>query len=237
MSSRHPFIHRLACVFFLSIIGIQTGAQAAAVTIVLPQASASGDTELKVPVLVKGAQGLGPLQMDLLFDSKQLQFIKAAEGSGFGNGLFDSNLLAPGRLRLVMTGDPNKPIQGDVELFLLTFRTNASGAGRSVLAADNLRAWEQTQDGFEMRVTLEPGSVTVSPHSGFIWLSAVGGLMLIVLAVLFRVFQKKAHNTAKSAAAVTETKPASGVRFCPSCGVQVGPAAKFCPSCGKPTSG
>lgn len=79
----------------------------ATVTVVLPKVESTAAAEIKVPVQVRGAEGLGPLQLDLVFDAKQLKFVKASEGAS-GVGLFDFNLAEPGRLRLVMTGDPNK---------------------------------------------------------------------------------------------------------------------------------
>lgn len=167
--------------------------QGASVTVVLSQVKGTSNAEVKVPVLAKGADGLGPLQMELLFDSQQLQFVKAAEGSGFGIGLFDFNLLEPGRVRLVMTGDPSKPIQGDGELFTVTFQAKASASGPSALTAEKVRAWEQTPEAHDMRVTVEAGSVEIAPQGlppSLVVAGAVG--LILVLFAFTRLLRKKA---------------------------------------------
>jgi hypothetical protein len=228
----HRFIsQRIGC-SVIAAMAFCLDAWGASVTVVLPHASGAPNVEIKVPVLVKGAQGLGPLQMDLLFDSTHLKFVKAAEGTGFGVGLFDFNLLEPGRLRLVMTGDPNKPIQGDGELFAVTLQVAGSASGQSPLTAEKVRAWEQTLDAFEMRVTVEPGSVTIASPGIPIWLLATGATgFLLLLFALIRVLRKKpvATQVLPPAPATLQVRG----RFCSSCGAQLSPNSKFCPSCGQ----
>lgn len=176
----------------LAILVACAEVQGASVTVVLPQAKCESNAEVKVPVQVKGADGLGPLQMELLFDSQQLQFVEAAEGSGWGIGLFDFNLLEPGRVRLVMTGDPNKPIQGDGELFTVTFQAKASASGQSALKAEKVRAWEQTPEAHDMRVTVEVGSIEIVPQGFPPWLIAVVAVGVLGALLLFaRVLRKK----------------------------------------------
>jgi hypothetical protein len=158
--------------------------------------------------------------MDLLFDSKHLKFVKAAEGSGFGVGLFDFNLLEPGRLRLVMTGDPNKPIQGDGELFAVTLQATGSASGQSALTAEKVRAWEQTTDAFEMRVSVEPGSITIASPGMPIWMLVAGAAgILLFLFALIRVLRGKpgVQPTPAPASTPPASPPAHG-RFCSSCG-------------------
>lgn len=191
------FCKIIAC-SLLAILVACADSQGASLTLILPQVKVSSDAEVTVPVLVKGAGGLGPLQMELLFDSQQLQFVKAAEGSGFGIGLFDFNLLEPGRVRLVMTGDPSKPIQGDGELFTVTFRANASASGTSALTAELIRAWEQTPEAHDMRVTVEAGSVEITSQEKPIWLIVAGVAGLIVVLFVFsRMLQKKPRGSDK----------------------------------------
>jgi hypothetical protein len=172
-----------------------TNAQGASVTVVLPQVKGTSDAEVTVPVRVKEAGGLGPLQMELLFDSQQLQFLKAMEGSGFGIGLFDFNLLEPGRVRLVMTGDPNKPIKGDGELFTVTFRAKAAAHGSSALTAELIRAWEQTPEAHDMRVTVEVGSVEITSQGQPAWLIALGAASLILVLLWFARMLREQRRT------------------------------------------
>jgi len=229
-------LSRRICLVF-ALLGACTEVQSASLTVTLPNVKGAADTELKVPISVKAAQGLGPLQMDLLFDSRQLQFVKAAPGAGFGVGLFDSNLLEPGRLRLVMTGDPNKPIQGDGELFAVVFKATGAAGAEGALNADKVRAWEQTPEALEMRVTTEAGSVTITSHAMPLWLITAGGAGLVLLLfALTRMHHTRRGPQSAPAGAVTE-QPAARKRFCGACGAQLSPATKFCPSCGQAIGG
>ena len=226
-------VPRIACIV-IALMGWWTEAQGASVTVVLPASRGSGNAEVRVPISVKAAQGLGPLQMDLLFDARQLQFVKAAAGSGFGVGLFDSNLVEPGRVRLVMTGDPSKPIQGDGELFAVFFKAMSGAGGKSALNADKVRAWEQTPEALEMRVTVEPGSVSLTSHSIAFWLISAGGIGLVLVGfALVRAVRTQHEVVAPTSSGTASEKPASSGRFCSSCGTPLSPTSKFCASCGQ----
>lgn len=214
-----------------------TEARAASVTVVLPQVSGAKEGEIRVPVSVRAAQGLGPLQLDLLFDANQLEFVQAAAGTGLSVGLFDFHLIERGRLRLVLTGDPNQPIQGDGELCAVVFRATPAAAGKSVLQAEKVRAWEQTREALEMRVAVEAGSVTVSGRSLTPWLIGAGtaGLVLILLAVKGALGRKPVSHPAPVAAPTGQSSGRN--RFCSQCGAPQPDAAKFCPICGHATAG
>jgi len=207
-------------------------ARAASVTVSLPKTEAAKDSQIQVAVSFRQAQGLGPLQLDLRYDPIVLQFVNASEGRGAAIGLFDSNLLEPGNLRLAMTGDPNQPIQGDGELFLLTFKLVGAAGQESVLNAENVRAWEQSDEAFDMRVEVEPGAILVKSGAVSLWLIATSGGFLLVVAVLFAVLRKRDGTTPIGAnQAASGGDPAKAV-FCVSCGAKMGVAAKFCPACG-----
>lgn len=210
------------------------------VTVALPKVEGTATREIKVPVRVKGAEGLGPLQLDLVFDAKQLKFIKASEGAS-GIGLFDFNLAEPGRLRLVMTGDPNKPIQGDGELFAVLFQANDSASGVVPLNVENVRAWEQTAEAYEMLVSVEPGSVNIKAASRSRLLLIAGGVVVavVLLLIVTHLIKGKPHMAGGSAshARVASTSAAPPPRFCSSCGASLSSASNFCSACGKPING
>lgn len=214
--------------------------QGANVTVVLPKVESTAAREIKVPIQVKGAEGLGPLQLDLVFDAKQLKFIKASEGA-IGVGLFDFNLAEPGRLRLVMTGDPNKPIQGDGEIFAVLFQANDAASGAVQLNVENVRAWEQTPEAYEMLVSVEPGSVTIKTASRSPLLFVVGSVVAAAVSLLIAThFLKGKSHMPAGAASYAGMAPTSAVpqpRFCSSCGAPLPSASKFCSACGKPVSG
>lgn len=222
----------LAACAFLAASGL---AGAASVTISLPRSEAAENSQIQVAISVREAQGLGPLQLDLRYDPAVLQFVNATEGKGPAVGLFDSNLLEPGNVRLAMTGDPNQPIQGDGELFLVTFRVLGSVGQTSALTAENVRAWEQTQEAFDMKVGVEPGALLVKSGGLPGWLIGAGIVLLaVILAAVFALRKRGGGKTAPpgSAAAPSGEDTAKSV-FCGSCGARMAPAAKFCPSCGQ----
>lgn len=236
MKTNIKFCHSLVVLMLLEL-ALTGRLQAASVTVVLPQLKASASGEIKVPVQTRSAEGLGPLQLDLLFDAQQLKFVAAAEGSA-GIGLFDFNLLEPGRLRLVMTGDPNKPIEGDAELFAVTFRANDSASGTVPLKVENVRAWEQTVEAYEMRVAVEPGSIDIKAQSRFplLIVAGIAVVAVVLLLVVTHRFKGTPHVMANSPGH-TSASAASQSHFCSNCGASLPLAGKFCSACGKPVSG
>jgi hypothetical protein len=180
--------------------------RAASVTISLPRLDAGEDSPIQVAVSARQAEGLGPLQMDLVFDPKVLEFIEVSEGKGQPIGLFDWNLVEPGRLRLAMTGDPGKPIQGDNELFLLTFRTAKAAGQESKLLPEAVTAWEQTPESHEMRVTAEAGSISITGKGSSLWLiGTISGCFLAILIVSFLIMRSRRGKQGTRIPATTAT--------------------------------
>ena len=147
----------------LTLGAVTSVAQAASVTVALPDVQAAPNSEVKVPIQVRGAQGMGPFQMDLTYDPVLLAVKTVSEGDSILVGLFDFNVVEPGRLRVVMTGDPKTPVRGDGELLVVTFQVHGEAGKSCTLGVDKARAWEQTNEGLDMRVAVEPGTFTVSP--------------------------------------------------------------------------
>lgn len=170
---------------------VATDGRAASVTVALPQINGSAKSEVRAPILVRGAQGLGPFQMDLAYDANVLEAKSVVEGGAFAVGLLDFNVLAPGRLRIVMTGDHAKPIEGDGTLLIVNFLVRGAQGQQSPLTAENVRAWEQTPEALDMRVSVEPGQFTVGAPAVpsapgvplWVWFTA-GGIAIVVILVL-----------------------------------------------------
>ncbi len=152
---------------------------AASVTLVVPKVQSNVGNDYKVPIQIREAQGLGPCQFELVYDPAILELKTVNESNKLSIGLFDFNLLSPGRVKLVMTGTPDKPIQGDGELLILTFTVVASG--NTALAIENARAWEQTPDAYEMLVKTENGELTATGGQSMLYIAGAILLLLVVL--------------------------------------------------------
>ncbi len=159
--------------------------RAGSVTVVLPQAQAAAGADLEVTVQAREAQGMGPMQLDLRYDPAVLEFANATAGDSPSIGLFDFNLLEPGNLRLAMTGNPGQPLEGEADLFRVTFQVIGGSGQQSPLNADNVRAWEQTEDSFDMIVEVEPGLVLVRGGVSVVLLAgaALATIILVVAAL------------------------------------------------------
>lgn len=167
------------------LLATAVAGRASSVTVVLPQAQAAAGADLEVTVEAREAQGMGPMQLDLRYDPAVLEFANATAGDGPSIGLFDFNLLEPGNLRLAMTGNPGQPLEGEADLFRVTFQVIGGSGQQSPLNADNVRAWEQTEDSFDMIVEVEPGLVHVRSGVSVVLLAgaALATIILVVAAL------------------------------------------------------
>jgi hypothetical protein len=161
-------------------------ATAASVTLVVPKVQSTVGNDSKVPIHIRDAQGLGPCQFDLVYDPAILELKAINESNKLSIGLFDFNLLSPGRAKLVMTGTPDKPIQGDGELLIVTFAVLTSG--KSAMAIENARAWEQTPDAYEMLVVTESGELTAAGGQSLLF---IAGAVLFLLGIFAWVLLRK----------------------------------------------
>lgn len=168
--------------------GWSGSAQAAAVVLSAPALSGSADAELKVPIRVRGAAGIGAAQADLVYDPAVLEF-RAVEPGPLLTGLVDSNVVQPGRLRMAMA--TNQAVTGDGELFIATFKV--LGGARSPLTLENGRAWALA-DGADVAVALEPGQLTVSTaglSAVVLWAGAGAVAIVLLLIVVARRRKRK----------------------------------------------
>jgi len=193
MRTSSPWICRLL-VGCLSTFLCNADIPAASVTVALPELESAVGTEIKVPLQVRGAQGLGPLQLDLLYDRELLEVKTVSEGDKLPIGLFDFNVVEPGRLRLVMTGTPNQPIHGDGELFVVKFLVRGPTGKSCALKTDKVRAWEQAPEAYEMRVTTEPGkfsAVGSGPATTIYFVVAgIGAVLILIFLAYFKTKRK-----------------------------------------------
>lgn len=165
---------------FLTGFILESHCWAASVTVAVSAVEGSAGTQVRVPVLVREAQGVGALELELTYDPSVLE-AQSVEPGPILSGLVDFNVVKPGRLKIAMA--TSQAVNGSGELFLVMLKVLSSGQSR--LGLENVAAWEQANSQ-EMTVSLEPGAfktsggAAVSSESSSLTL----GLVLIVLALI-----------------------------------------------------
>jgi hypothetical protein len=159
-------------------------ALAETVSLTISSADAAPDTKAAVPLRIENPQGLGALQFVAVYDPSALEAMGAEAGEVFA-GLVDSNVVAPGRLRVALV--TNEGVSADGELVRLLFEVRGTEASRVTI--EDARAWEQAS-GLEMAVSAEGGTLTIgaAPPGGLPapLLLAGGLLVLVVLGLALR---------------------------------------------------
>lgn len=219
----------------------------ASVTVVAPTVEGAVGQEIKAPILVKDAQGVGALELELTYDPGVLELIEVQPGAIL-SGLVDFNVLQPGRVKIAMA--TSQAVNGSGELFVISFKVTA--AGQSPLGLENVLAWEQANSQ-EMTANLKPGAfktsggTTVAGSPGFSYLTVGAILIVLVIAILGFFFTKKLLAAAGKAGVQSEPGSAvmqhhlgasstmgysvSGLR-CLECGQILSLDSMFCRTCG-----
>jgi hypothetical protein len=209
-----------------------------AATLVLSIGSGSGPagSDARIALGGTGAAGLGAVQFELAFDPAVLQ-IKAVEaGSGWPGAMVESNVTAPGRLRVAAVS--SQAAAGDGELLVLVVAPLEGGDAVSRLEMVSSRAWEHATN-FEMLLKVSPGRFTrVAPQllGGTRMYGIVVGVLGVValVGVLAYVLLRKRAPAAGAPAAVAPAAVVGKSRFCPACGNAATPTDRFCRTCGGP---
>lgn len=220
---------RLASSVLVALLFALGGQAGSAEPVALTAGSVAGavGATATIPIMLKCRQDLGSLQLDLVYDRSLLEIRDVRAGSLMGGALLVHNVTTPGRLRIAFTGDPRHPVKGEGELL----RVDVSALGRSgdcALVLERVRAWDGSEQSFEMRVDPTSGRFTVSapPSTELPTLVVLAGVVLLVLWFMLR---RKA-----AAEGVAGTSPAArDPRFCRGCGASLNPEGKFCAACGQ----
>lgn len=188
MFNRH--IYRFITVFLISaaILSPKLTAQniTDALTIFPPtETRINIGSETVMPISIMGAQDLGALQFELVYDEQILEIVNINNGPGMPPVLLDFNVVEPGLLRVALAG--SEPIEGDtrLEVHLLGL-----AAGSGTIQFQEVQAWELAT-GYEMLTESRSGQVIVStglPVSKTL-IAVVLILFLITIAVI--IIQKR----------------------------------------------
>jgi hypothetical protein len=158
----------------------------------------AGET-VHIPIEMRGAQNLGPVQFLLSYDPKVLEPKTVAQGSLLKGAMLNHRVLEPGALQiLLLTGDA---INGDGPAFVADFQVLGKAGDSSDLKLGYARAWQRDAP-LEMLVTAENGTFKVRGFAFPLWAwIAIGAAVLIVILAVIFLRRKKApgdHNRAVS---------------------------------------
>ncbi len=169
--------------------------QAASLTLTVGSAQGSAGGDAVVPISVQGSQGLGALQMELVYDPAVLEPKAVEEGSVLPPAVMDDNPAVAGRWKVGLA--VNKPFAADGEL--LKFRFKVRGGSKSGLGLENAHAWDQSNPPLEMLVRVQGGSVVVGGGLGWAVYAGIGGAAALLLLVVLVAGRKKRPVSASAA--------------------------------------
>ncbi len=203
-------------------------AWASSVTLVVGSVGGASGSKAAVPINVRGAQQLGALQMELTYDPAVLDAPTVEKGSMPQEITVGSNVVSPGRLRVVMNASARESISGDGTLMKVVFLVKGQSGQQCDLRLEQVQAWDNTKPDappYEMLVTVEPGKFTVGGAGLPVALIAgIGGAVVVLLVVVLVVATRKPRGATARPAAAT----------CGGCGAAIAPGARFCVNCGRP---
>jgi hypothetical protein len=178
------------CMLALFVL-MAAGAQAASVTLVAPNCKGAPGTEMKAPIQARETEGLGSMQMEDTYDPTLLEPTEVEEGKMLSGAMLAFNVVEPGRLMVAIVGDPQKPVRGDGELAVVTFRVLGAAGKQSCLSIEHAQAWEQTNEALDMLVKVEPGNVSIEGAGMLPWVIVAAGGGLLAVLVFMLVARKR----------------------------------------------
>ena len=174
-----------AVAFALAIALMPTASHATAtsVAIAVPAAKGASGAEVKVPITITGAEGVGAMHVELTFDPAVLQPLSAEKGRLVAsNALVDSNP-QPGRLTIGMVSSDK--VSGTGEVVVAKFKVLGKKNSKSVLGLDKVQAWEGDVNRFDIKVTTTPGEFTVTGKKAFPWLIVVIAAAVVIAGIIY----------------------------------------------------
>lgn len=231
-----------------AIIGTQV-AHAATATLRVGSIQAPSGSAVEVPIEALGAPGIGPLQMELVYDPAVLTAESVTRGALLsGNVLMESNVTPRGRVIIALVAAD--PLKGDGVIVKVRFKVIGGPGQQGVLTLENVKAWERSNQR-EVLVNTEAGKVTVAGAAtdSSLWFllcaaSLCGFLLLAVAGILLWRRRRRSGPmppASPSAARMTQPRPSElpeqNERLCINCAHAIRPGAKFCDHCGKQLSG
>jgi hypothetical protein len=240
-----------AVVVVLITVFAGAGTSSAQITLAVGHGIGDQGSEIEIPILVRDAQELGPVQFELLYDPSVIEGLDVVAGSMF-NGMVDSLVIEPGQMNVVMI--TSGAMSGDGELVRARFRIEGGAGSSSILTLKNVLAFEAIRL-TDVLVDTEDGSLTVS-GTPFPLLALLALVVLLLLAgIVWRLLRRRARSPAvprggsrSDAQAPAQNESQSGsqdgsqdgsqgaARFCRHCGARLESTDHFCAGCGQALS-
>ncbi len=227
MNAKWQLVRRALLALALAL-GVSLVAWASSVTLVVGSVKGASGAKVEVPISVRAAQQLGALQFELVYDPAVLEAHTVEKGSMPQEITVGSNVVSPGRLRVVMNAPARESISGDGTLLKALFTVKGQDGKGCELRLEQVQAWDNTKPDappYEMLVAVEHGKFTVTSGGAPVGLilGICGGVVLLVVVIV----------------AVARRKPRAAVGgpavgYCAHCGAPLAPGARFCPKCGAP---
>lgn len=226
MNGNIKFTRSVLLAFLLSGF-VPLAALASSVTLGVGSIEGASGSKVEVPINIRGAQQLGAMQIELTYDPAILDTPTVVKGSLPQEITIGHNVVAPGRLRMVVNTSAKESISGDGTLMKVVFLAKGQSGQQCDLRLEKVQAWDNTRPEsppYEMLVTIEAGKFTVG-GAGLPMALIVGICgVVVLLVVIFAVARRKPRVVAAGAPAAT----------CSGCGAATAPGARFCTNCGKP---
>jgi len=156
-------------------------AHAASVTLIAPTFQGVTGAEIKAPILVREAEGIGSLQMEVVYDPALLEPTEVEEGKMLPGAMLAFSVVEPGRLRIAAVGDPQKPVRGDGALAVVKFKVLGPAGKQCPLTIEHAQAWEQTNEALDMLVSAEPGKFSIEGAGMPLWVIVAAGVGLLTV--------------------------------------------------------
>ncbi len=159
--------------------------QATSVTLVAPNCQGLSGAEIKAPIHAREAEGIGSLQMEVVYDPTLLEPTEVEEGTMLPGAMLAFNVVAPGRLRVAVVGDPQTPVRGDGELVVVKFKVLGQAGRECPLNIEHAQAWEQTNEALDMLVKVEHGKFAIERAGMPLWIIVAVGVVVLLAVVVF----------------------------------------------------
>ena len=215
-------------------------ARADTLSVSIGSADGAPGSEITIPVSVTDAKDLGAFQAEMEFDPSVLELEGIHAGPLLEDALLDSNVARPGKVKIGFVKLAG--VNGSGVLFNARFAVTGKSGTSSSVSLQEIGAWEQSSHR-EIRVSPDPGSITVAGNVlplSLPTLIGAGVAILLVLIIVIRLMRRRKPESPKSPQRIEpnikeDSAGAPAHVFCTECGAKLSPGAKFCPECGTKT--
>ncbi len=204
-------------------------------TVSVDEVSGAPGRAVEVPIMVKGADGVGSMYIELLYETRVLKATGVKKGKLTRHSLLQANMDEPGRVVMALV-DANG-FRGDGSVALVQFQVQGGEGAAGVLLLQNLRASDAaSQPPAALPTRAVNGLFRVTKGAvGIPWPAlATIGIVAAGTAITFVLWRAGKLRRAEARAPVA---PVVRGFKCPQCGRQVRPGERFCGECGAPLSG